>query len=106
MQFGSDFIHSIVLDSMQLLFDNLFNFRHNAERFSKLAFGSGKYKNEDMTDLDITKIRDFATFMALTPNNQGKGGEAPLKKFQDTVVGDKVNVTNDKVWSAHCQGLQ
>jgi len=42
----------------------------------------------------------------LTPNNQGKGGEAPLKKFQDTVVGDKVNVTNDKVWSSHCQGLQ
>jgi len=78
---------------------------HNAERFSKLAFGSGKYKNEEMKDLDITKIRDFATFMALTPNHQGKGGEAPLKKFQETIIGDKVDVPNDKIWSDYCKGV-
>ena len=83
----------------------LFCFRHNAERFSKLAFGSGKYKNEEMKDLDITKIRDFATFMALTPNHQGKGGEAPLKKFQETIIGDKVDVPNDKIWSDYCKGV-
>ena len=59
-----------------------------------------------MTDLDITKIRDFATFMALTPNNQGRGIEVALQKFQDKVIGDKVNVTNDKIWSAHCKSLQ
>ena len=30
----------------------------------------GTYKNEDMSGLDITMVRDYATFMALTPNNQ------------------------------------
>ena len=85
---------------------SLYFFSHNEKRFSKFAFGFGKYKDENMTELDITKIRDFATFMALTSNNQGTGGEVPLKKFKDTVVGDKVNVTNDKIWSAHCKSLE
>ena len=63
----------------------------HAEQFSKLEFGAGKYKAFDMASLDITKVnianhlilnlhnsdsfkskvRDFATYMALEANSQG-----------------------------------
>ena len=60
-------------------------FRHNAEPFSKLAFGMGKYKEFDMENLDITIARDYATYMALTANNQGRNGQTALDKFRTKV---------------------
>ena len=58
-----------------------FNCRHNAEPFSKLAFGMGKYREYDMENLDITITRDYAMFMALSSNNQGKNGTLALETF-------------------------
>ena len=43
-------------------------FRHNAEDFSKLAFGAGKHR-----DFDMSAPRcHFASFMALTPTIRGR----------------------------------
>ena len=56
--------------------------RHNAEPFSKLAFGMGKYREFDMESLDITIARDYATYMALTANNQGRNGNTALERFR------------------------
>ena len=72
-------------------------FRHNAERFSKLAFGMGKYKGEDMAGLDITKVRDYATFMALSSSGQGEGGAAALATLQAEM--------GNRTWTEFC-GLQ
>jgi len=55
---------------------------HNAEPFSKLAFGMGKYREFDMESLDITIARDYATYMALTANNQGRNGNTALERFR------------------------
>ena len=38
--------------------------------------------NLDMTNLDISNERDFATYMALRSNNQGKNREVALEKFK------------------------
>ena len=79
-------------------------FRHNAERFSKLAFGMGKYKGEDMAGLDITRGRDYATFMALTATGQGKGGEAAIARFNETVLGGAgEDKPNDEIWKEFCK---
>ena len=67
-------------------------FRHNAEDFSKLAFGAGKYQDFDMAALDITNIRDYATFMALSSNNQGTNGH---------IVKENWNKRNSS-WSEFC----
>jgi len=67
---------------------------HNAELFSKLAFSLGKYENYDMSDLDITTVRDYATFMALTANSQGKNGEVGLHNL-------KLKMGNS-TWSQFC----
>ena len=89
--------------------------RHNADRFSKLAFGMGKYKTEDMTGLDVTMVRDYATFMALTPNSQGEGGDEAVKKFYEKVDtaltkfyekegGNKTKEQdNDLFWQDYCK---
>lgn len=74
--------------------DHLWYFRHNAELFSKLAFSLGKYENYDMSDLDITTVRDYATFMALTANSQGKNGEVGLHNL-------KLKMGNS-TWSQFC----
>ena len=70
-------------------------FRHNAEDFSKLAFGIGKYRDFDMTALDLTNVRDFATFMALTSNNQGKNGHLPLENWNNKI--------GSSSWSEFCE---
>ena len=67
---------------------------HNPERFSKLAFGLGKYIDLDMSDLDLTKVRDFATYLALTANSQGKGGERALARLKESL--------GEKTWSQYC----
>ena len=52
---------------------------HNPDRFSKFAFRTGKYRDFDLADLDLTNVRDFATYVALTANSQGRGGERARK---------------------------
>ena len=78
------------------------SFRHNADRFSKLAFGMGKYKAENMTGYDITKVTDFASFMAISANDQGSGGEEALRRFNNTVIKGRGELANDKLWSEFC----
>ena len=75
-------------------------YRHNAEPFSKFAFAMGKYSDWDMAELDITVIRDYAMFMALSSNNQGKNGQGALDSFNKK----KENMTwpeycKDKTWN-------
>ena len=77
-------------------------FRHNSERFSKLAFGMGTYKAEDMSGLDITMVRDYATFMALTANNQGKGGEQAVEAFL-TKAGGNSSESIATLWRKVCK---
>ena len=67
---------------------------HNPDRFSKFAFRMGKYRYFDMSDLDLTNVRDFATYVALTSNNQGKGGERALATLKETLGG--------KTWTEYC----
>ena len=67
---------------------------HNAELFSKLAFGMGKYIDLDMAELDLTKVRDFATYLALTANSQGRGGERALARLREKL--------GEKSWAEHC----
>jgi len=77
---------------------------HNAERFSKLAFGMGSYKHEDMSALDITKVRDYATFMALTSTKQGKNGQEALDRFMEKVKENSDDgEDNDKAWIKFCE---
>ena len=42
----------------------------------------GKYREFDMESLDITIARDYATYMALTANNQGRNGNTALERFR------------------------
>ena len=69
---------------------------HNPDLFSKLAFGMGKYRDFDMADLDLTKVRDYATYIALTANSQGKGGEKALERLKLTMAG--------RSWVEYCSG--
>ena len=85
---------------------NVLLFRHNADRFSKLAFGMDKYKAEDMTGYDITKVQDYASFMAIHANNQGNGSEGALKRFNEIVVKGRGETASDKLWSAFCSGVK
>ena len=68
---------------------------HNAELFSKLAFGMGKYVDLDMAELDLTKVRDFATYLALTANSQGRGGERALARLREKL--------GEKRWAEYCE---
>ena len=44
----------------------LLHARHNTQPFSKFAFVDGKYRQFDMTELNITNMRDWAMFIALS----------------------------------------
>ena len=63
----------------------------------------GKYQDEDMSGLDITTVRDYATFMALSAAGQGTGAEAAIKRFEKTVVGGGAeDRPSDEVWMEFC----
>ena len=87
---------------------------HNAELFSKLAFGMGKYQELDISKLDITKVnqlfylatnifhsgsmmqvRDYATYMALVSNSQGRGGDDALARFNTNM--------GNRSWTVFCK---
>ena len=57
----------------------------------------GKYQDFDMSALDITTIRDFATFMALSSNSQGKNGELVLESFKQKM--------GNSSWTEFCQKI-
>ena len=67
---------------------------HNPDRFSKFAFRTGKYRDFDLADLDLTIVRDFATYVALTANSQGRGGERAMAKLTEKLGG--------KSWTEYC----
>ena len=63
----------------------------------------GKYQDEDMSGLDITTVRDYATFMALSATGQGTGAEAAIERFEKTVVGGGAeDRSRDEVWMEFC----
>ena len=70
---------------------------HNPDRFSKFAFRTGKYRDFDLADLDLTIVRDFATYVALTANSQGRGGERAMAKLTEKLGG--------KTWTEYCSTL-
>ena len=67
---------------------------HHDRLFSKFAFGMGKYIDLDMAELDLTKVRDYATYLALTANSQGKGGETALARLRESL--------GENSWAQHC----
>ena len=69
--------------------------RHNAEPFSKFAFAMGKYRENDMAELDITITRDYAMFMALSSNNQGKNGNIALDNLHKNI--------GNSTWPEYCK---
>ena len=48
---------------------------------------SGKYRGFNMAELNMTKIRDFSTYMALTFSKEGRGGETALQRLRETMGG-------------------
>lgn len=60
----------------------LLHARHSDKPFSKFDFVANKYKDFDMTNLDITNVRDYAIYMALSSKNQGKGRSKAWDKYQ------------------------
>ena len=62
-----------------------------------------KYKAENMTGYDITKVQDYASFMALSATSQGFGGEGALRRFSDIVIKGREDLDNDKLWSEFCK---
>jgi len=42
----------------------------------------GKYKEWDLSSLDIAKLSDFSMFIAITSAGQGKNREGALEKFR------------------------
>ena len=71
--------------------------RHNADRFSKLAFSLGQYQNETM-DFLATNNRDFATLMALSASGQGRGAEAAQDKLKQELTG--------RSWTEYCAAIK
>ena len=49
-----------------------------------------------MADLDLTNVRDFATFLALMANKQGQNGEVALEKW---------NIKNS-TWKQYCKSKE
>lgn len=55
---------------------------HHEQRFNKFAFDRGEYNKFNMSSLDITNVRDFATYIALVSNGQGEHGDIAIKNFK------------------------
>eukprot|EP00730_Choanoeca_flexa_P016389 TRINITY_DN7724_c0_g1_i1.p1 TRINITY_DN7724_c0_g1~~TRINITY_DN7724_c0_g1_i1.p1 ORF type:complete len:686 (+),score=171.86 TRINITY_DN7724_c0_g1_i1:123-2060(+) len=59
----------------------MYHIYHGGERFSKFAFQSNSYRNENMENYNLTQVRDYISWMALTANDQGKNSEVPYSKI-------------------------
>jgi len=60
--------------------------RHNAELFSKLAFNAGKYRELELSALDLTTSPHYAAYHATLANQQGRGGEAAAARLKVFVL--------------------
>jgi len=69
----------------------LLHARHNSEPFSKFAFLRGDYSKYDLGSLDITNVRDFAVFMAVSSAGQGTRGEVAWQNYQEKEKGIKLS---------------
>jgi len=54
---------------------------HNKKPFSKFAFIDGNYSSYDLGSLDITNVRDFSIFMAVSSAGQGINRDVAWKNF-------------------------
>ena len=67
---------------------------HNGELFSKNAFSAGHYKNQDMSEFNMTNERDYAAYMALMSSGQGKNGKKALENMNKSLGG--------QTWPEYC----
>ena len=63
------------------------SFRHNDQPFSKFAFLMGSYDKVDMATLNLTNIRDFATFNALDSAHLGLNRDVALENLNQILLG-------------------
>jgi hypothetical protein len=61
----------------------LLHARHNSDPFSKIAFHDGQYKDFDMSELNITNVRDYSMYMALLSKKEGKGGSGAWATYME-----------------------
>jgi len=64
---------------------------HNVEPFSKFSFLRGEYSTYDLSSLDITNVRDYSIFMAVSSAGQGVHGELAMKNFSKKQNGKKLS---------------
>ena len=69
----------------------LLHARHNADPFSKFTFIDGGYADWDLSRLDITNVRDYAMYMAITSAGQGRNQEQALKNYEEKEKGVSLN---------------
>jgi len=69
----------------------LLHARHNSEPFSKFSFLRGDYSSYDLGSLDITNVRDYSVFMAVSSAGQGVHGEVAMENFLKKENGKKLS---------------
>jgi len=74
----------------------LLHARHNAEHFSKFAFLKGDYSTYDLGSLDITNVRDFSVFMAVSSAGQGVKGDVAWGNYLEKENGKKLSELCEK----------
>ena len=69
----------------------LLHARHNSEPFSKFSFLRGDYSSYDLGSLDITNVRDYSVFMAVSSAGQGVNGTLAMENFSKKENGKKLS---------------
>ena len=82
---------SVTDEKISVCSSALLHARHNDEPFSKHAFLTGDYKDFDLGSLDITNVRDFAVFMAVSSASQGIRGEEAWQTFEEKKRGRQLS---------------
>ena len=75
----------------------LLHARHNMDVFSKYTFLKGNYTNYSMEDLDLTNVRDWAMYIALSSADQGQHGDIAWDNF--------INKTGGRPLREYCRHL-
>lgn len=68
----------------------LLHARHNSEPFSKFAFLRGDYKQRELSGLDLSNVRDYAIFMAVSSAGQGSGTDTAWQGFRNKYNGTEL----------------
>jgi len=69
----------------------LLHARHNSEPFSKFTFLRGEYSERNMSKMDITNLRDYAMYMAISSSGQGKDTSQALENYKAKEDGIPLN---------------